>query len=683
METMKLHMVKNAYTIPQEQLDYYKNEIMEMLPNYRFNKDYPDAYYAPTDKGVTKLLEVYNKEKGWLYPYFMSHPNYIGNGKIAFSADYHRKINTTGVYNFCSWMSEAIGKLFKEKEVTVNGMTFQDARVAWTKFRDILDHIKGIEQYNIGQANINVKINGMTTQEIIEEKQRMHHIMYTIDENSQRICVDCEYVYIPIKQYHTYTNYISFVEYISGNPRMWTTEKDANTLNSLTKDLDLRIVAGQKMSRVVGKFCRKTGISNNDKYDSMFAKFGDDINELDIKRHTVISINPIDYLTMSFGNSWKSCHTIDKFNDRNVNGDGYGGCYSGGTLSYMNDGSSIVFYTVDKRYDGTDFELEPKVNRCMFHLGEDKLIQGRVYPQSNDGDQTIYDEIRAIMQKVVSEMFNVNNLWINKKGRDECLSMSLSQGAHYRDYAHFNSCNVSWLKPDEGKSRNIKRILIGNKGVCPQCGDTHERSKSILCYPCEQMQKRCPHCGKVITSDQALVIDGQEYCTNCAHYCDYHQRWEIDTTMINIFKNPHIKRWSRRNVTISCISSTRYICTEAFNNNPDRYKRDVFIGRIFDIQETEGFKIYYSDSVRWTCCKEYAEYRGYKEAYNGILYHKDNLLYDRHTGVKAYIPYTEWNYELNCWNEIEHIVREHNEQMAQRDARRAAREARRSTQNVA
>ena len=391
---------------------------------------------------------------------------------------------------------------------------------------------------------------------------------------------------------------------------------------------------------------------------------------------------------MSFGNSWSSCHTIDKLNDRNCPNN-YRGMYSGGTLSYMLDGASIVFYTVDRKYDGTDFEFEPKVNRCMFHIGEDKIIQGRVYPQNNDGDQTIYNEIRAIMQKTMSEIFNVNNFWILKQGTSACAEMSESCGAHYRDYTNFGNCNVSWLKPSEGKLKNTNRITIGHRGICPTCGTEHGSSDSIICDDCFDEVKRCPHCGRRVGENDHIEIDGQVYCSSCARYCSHHQRYEIDTMMTRLCTNARMVRINRRNVYTAYSVTDNYICVDAINENPDRYRQDADTGCFFDTQQwTNGVvvNLFYNangERTRYYASREYAEYLGYKETYNGKWYHKNNLFYDRHTGVKAYIPQNEWNYELACWNGIADEVRQHNEMLEQRAERRAAREARRNTQNAA
>ena len=679
----ELKMVKNEYNIPTEQLEYYKSEIMRLLPQYRYKSD---RHYAPTNKGLNALLDVYNKEKGWMYPYFMSHPNYIGNGKIAFSSDYHRKVNISGCRDFMYWISDNLRENYLEKyEVRCCGMTFTEAEDAYNRLDGIVTWMKRIETTKLGSGLATCRVNGMTLKEIASERKRLYYIKSKIEDNNVYAGGDH---YLPAKKYEDLRKLQSFINTIHDNPHMFTTAEEIDNLNGLTKSLDLRIVAGQKFSRIIGKFCRKLGIDKLEDYQQKFAKFGDDINELAIRRHTVISINPIDYLTMSFGNSWSSCHTIDKLNDRNCP-NSYRGMYSGGTLSYMLDGASIVFYTVDKKYDGTDFEFEPKVNRCMFHIGEDKIIQGRVYPQNNDGDQTIYNEIRAIMQKTISEMLNTNNLWIIKQGTSTCDTMSDSCGAHYRDYLHFSNCNVSWLKPSEGKLKNTNRIKIGHKGICPKCGEEHSNCDSIICNDCFAEVKRCPHCGRRVGENDHIEIDGQVYCSHCARYCVHHQRYEIDTVMIRLYTNAQMVRINRRNVYTGCTATRNYICMDAVNENPDRYRQDAENGCFFDTESWTGgivvHSFYNGNSERtyYYASREYAEYLGYKEAYNGKWYHKDELFYDRHTGVKAYIPQNEWNYELACWNGIADEVRLHNEMITQRAERRAAREARRAAQSAA
>ena len=65
----------------------------------------------------------------------------------------------------------------------------------------------------------------------------------------------------------------------------------------------VHIHVGEKTTRVVNKICTYLGVNKHPDYNREFAKYADSLNPLTIKRHTVLSLNPLDYLTMSFGNS--------------------------------------------------------------------------------------------------------------------------------------------------------------------------------------------------------------------------------------------------------------------------------------------------------------------------------------------------------------------------------------------
>ena len=178
----ELKMVKNEYNIPTEQLEYYKSEIMRLLPQYRYKSD---RHYAPTDKGLNALLDVYNKEKGWMYPYFMSHPNYIGNGKIAFSSDYHRKVNVSGCRDFMYWISDNLKENYLEKyEVKCCGMTFAEAENAYNRLDSIVTWMRRIENTKLGSGLATCRVNGMTLKEITSERKRLYYIKSKIEDNN-------------------------------------------------------------------------------------------------------------------------------------------------------------------------------------------------------------------------------------------------------------------------------------------------------------------------------------------------------------------------------------------------------------------------------------------------------------------------------------------------------------------
>ena len=301
-----------------------------------------------------------------------------------------------------------------------------------------------------------------------------------------------------------------FFDYLYNYAERCISESTANYLNNVVPEIHAH--AGQKTSRVVNKLCHYLGYDKVDGYNREFAKYADSLSPLTIKRHTVLSINPLDYLTMSFGNSWASCHTIDKENRRNMPND-YSGCYSSGTISYMLDKVSMVLYTVDASYNGDEYWAQPKINRQMFHYGEEKLVQGRLYPQDNDGDDSAYTPYRNIVQQIIATIFNFPNLWTLKKGTSEVSKYVWHNGTNYPDYRHYNNCSISLIKGSE----NDEDITVGSSPICVKCGARHRVESNINhCgngYTCED-------CGCYIDDSDVIWIDGDPYCSDCAHYCE-------------------------------------------------------------------------------------------------------------------------------------------------------------------
>jgi hypothetical protein len=308
----------------------------------------------------------------------------------------------------------------------------------------------------------------------------------------------------------------------------------------------IRASVGQKTSRLANKIFTYLGYNKHPDYNKEFAKYADYLNPLTIKRHTVLSLNPLDYLTMSFGNSWASCHTIDKQNKRNMP-NSYEGQYSSGTMSYMLDPSSMVFYTVDKSYNGTDYWTQPKINRQMFHYGEDKLVQGRLYPQKNDGCSDVYTPYRNIVQSIMATILEIPNLWTFKKGTSVASGYINSEGTHYRDYECYGDCTLSTIKG----SQNENKFDVGAPPICIECGNEHDIEECISC--CSSYVTRCEHCGAIIrSSDDEYWVGDYCYCRDCVNYCECcHEYHREDEFYI---------RGEDRYVCQSCVDEYYYYC---------------------------------------------------------------------------------------------------------------------------
>lgn len=452
----------NSYVLSEEMRTELIEEMKTLL--IRFG-------YHPTENGLNKILDEWCKEKADLIRLFEKHPNYNGKFQIAFDYDFNREFNYDAVYNFKQWLLSADVLNMLRKEAKIGAFTYNELYHICRRLRQCMD----VFDYDVVKT-----MNGKTYEEYRKEFLRFDDMKDKYEFNSN-ITIWNRHAYE--KESFNNSRKIDYVVRVMNDDTLgqFIDNDDEDFLNDWFPNA--KIKAGQKTSRAINKILHMLGIDKHPDYNKEFAKFSDAINPLKIKRHTVLSIHPVDYFTMSFGNSWSSCHTIDRCNSRRIDSEhSYRGCNSSGTMSYMLDGTSCVFYTVDGEYHGNQLELEDKINRCMFHYYDNKLLQARVYPQSNDsGANDLYKDIRAIVQKIFADLLEVPNLWTNKKGVDACDYATRSYGTHYRDYYNFETCNVSTLKDKESNYR----IEIGHNPICPCCGDTHHREKSIECNYCE------------------------------------------------------------------------------------------------------------------------------------------------------------------------------------------------------
>lgn len=622
---MELRMNKEAigsYVLTTEERETLRSEIITLLEEYDYN---------PTEYAVNKILDEWVKNKGWMINLFKKHPNYNGKFQIVFDSDYYRVTNKDELYNFADWMYYQSKGMFLE-EVQIGKFSYSEVTKIYQKLDSVVDYMINID--SIGYKNFSV--NGRNLDQMRKERALWldRYYAYKYDDK----------IYITggrafnREKYKLGQNVCDFKENLPRCTEHIADEEFANMVNRLFPSV--KAVAGQKVSRIVNKVCKLTGIDKLPEYNREFAKYADAINPLVIKRHTVLSCHPVDYLTMSFGNSWASCHTIDKENKRDMP-DNYSGCYSSGTLSYMLDGSSFVYYTVDKDYNGNELELQDKINRNMFHMGEDKLIQARVYPQSTDGEGGIYKQIREIAQKVIADCLEVPNMWINSKGTGACSSVTRSYGTHYKDYTNYSDCNVSFLKCGEDNSyKNVNTIAIGHEPICPKCGDSHDYEEAIECRGCYKGEHKCDDCGCTYDEEDMYLIDGSWYCSDSSFYCDYHERREIGN--------------------YTYIQDYGYVCDDALESD-DFY----YCNHCDEWHYAPSRSPIVTTDDKHFCSERCAEREDYV-LYNDKWYPMDELYYCEHCGQD--VLEENWNHELNCCTDCEEEVKaeletEHEEEL--------------------
>lgn len=121
-----------------------------------------------------------------------------------------------------------------------------------------------------------------------------------------------------------------------------------NCLNRNVSFENVKFRAGDKISKCIGKILDLYDITPAEK-DSVLIKFSMLIQGVKAKGSAVLSIDPVDYITMSENNSnWESCHSMS-------------GCFRTGPFAYLQDGSTAISYA------------KPK-DDCVFTYGDGKTL---------------------------------------------------------------------------------------------------------------------------------------------------------------------------------------------------------------------------------------------------------------------------------------------------------------------
>ena len=390
--------------------DSLVDEMMALLTLYN---------HKNSEHGVCTILNEYFTKKEPLIKLIAQSPNYKGDMRIITKEEFERENVGSEIAKFVRAFKENAGVAdcmlnYKDKD----GKTLYDYIQTKTTHMKLKDMAKAKNVLASQEVSTFSKDTGATM-----ESEQM------------------------LKAFRTWMRYFE---------QVW-----CPTLQDNIAQDNITLKAGTKTSRAFNKVCANFGVDKWNKYNKEFAKYADMVSGKGRELYFIISLNPLDYLTMSFGKSWASCHTIDKANRRRAS-NGYSGAYCNGTLSYMMDESSIITYVLTSLPD--KLHEAGKLYRNMFHCNGKKFIQGRIYPQGNDGSVDLYKKFRFIVQREFYSLLGIDeNKWKSRsvEGRDHD-----SFGRHYRDYIHFHDCKTFYPVGHD----DSEMIVVGHEGICPHCG---------------------------------------------------------------------------------------------------------------------------------------------------------------------------------------------------------------------
>lgn len=377
-----------------------------------------------TEHGVCKMLDTYFTNKQPLIDLFAKSPNYVGNMRIVLDIEMERAVDGNEVDAFCkTFMEKVKADSVILKMVDSEGKTREDY-LTNLGCKLTPDEFSKKETKKLIESISSFAPNGATTESV---------------HNSELLQ--------------------SFFQRCFGNYHLTTVDRECSLVRCAKESLPTPVTLphGMKTSRAFNKVCNTYGIDLLPNYNKLFAKYADMVSDLKRKLKFFISLNPLDYLTMSFGVSWQSCHNLRA------------GGWRGGTVSYMLDSTSFITFVHNEIPTKCE---EGKIYREMFHYYNGNLIQSRIYPSSNDGARDLYDFFGSLVCAELAKLENKTNLWDRRNTYNEDYIKG-NQSAQYPDYSH-HITNAHYML--EGSKRAA--ITIGAQRICAYCG------KPLVNYGC-------------------------------------------------------------------------------------------------------------------------------------------------------------------------------------------------------
>lgn len=416
--------------------DKLADDMMELLRSYG---------HRNTEHGVCTVLDVYFTNKASLIEMFATSKNYIGDMRIAVEREFVRDCDGRAIRSFFSTIHAKLPLTEMLSTIDKEGKTIFDHLSTGKKIFDI-DALPDANQQK----------------EKLKEMNMWDYDTFTTIESHRK--------------------YDDFLDHMNFFQSLYSPVLPRDYLHNQTRNAP-ELKKGTKTSRAFNKVCVHYGVDKLHPevtmvngvektvypYNKVFAEYADLVNVQTRKMHFIISLNPLDYLTMSHGINWQSCH--------NIRG---GGC-KGGTISYMLDSVSIITFVVEN-LEGSIHKI-PKVYRQMYHYEKNLFIQNRLYPQGNDGAVNLYDKFREHVIEEFDSLLGAGGEWKHKVGPDECVAHAKNAkgSQHYPDHTYNSNACIFYPANNEPSIANHV-MTIGHMGICVNCGKEYDEHGRLNHY---------------------------------------------------------------------------------------------------------------------------------------------------------------------------------------------------------
>lgn len=282
----------------------------------------------------------------------------------------------------------------------------------------------------------------------------------------------------------------------------------------------ISIQHGSKPIKIISKIAKEFGVLTEEEVEYIRIKQSQVLNQKKIKGTLVLSIHPLDYMTMSDNASgWSSCMSWQEY-----------GCYRRGTVEMMNSETVVVAYLESeqpmKMYTPEgDKEWNNKKWRQLFVVNDDIIASVKSYPYFNE-------ELTTTALDWLAELLEINGgIKFNKHAitfySNETYDFVFSDNYCFEFYTD-DMYNDFYTTTHYARISNpeVKYYEINYSGPreCMSCGGTDcyfddDEAPLLCCEDCYDL-KRCDDCG--CCCEETYELDGCYFCEEC--YDDHAQK---------------------------------------------------------------------------------------------------------------------------------------------------------------
>lgn len=260
-----------------------------------------------------------------------------------------------------------------------------------------------------------------------------------------------------------------------------------------SKDKILKIPRGTKIMRAIRKVLEYYDFP----YMESFNKWRDDISVINTDREIdaelVLSINPVDFITMSDNRSgWTSCMSwIDN------------GAYSTGTIEMLNSNLAIVAYLRNAQcFDYNGLEIPNKAWRTLVFMNKQILLVGKHYPYQSE---VLANIILDKLQETVKTNLNWKYKYKNQLYRDMIYSYS-------NNYIRDDLPRVSWGHKIYVYTDIMYHDIIEDHATDYWCCRNYVNKNLYLNL---SGPATCMCCGEKIKDEMFYSSTSKKYCRKC------------------------------------------------------------------------------------------------------------------------------------------------------------------------